>query len=564
MRGVYHPDRLKNVMVIDRPALVIYSFAPKRLPTSQSPREEAVQYFRNLWYACTRLGMTEPAAGLDLPTEFPADVRGEGTAFRLLAAKLDKERREAGADYQAYLFEYQDVFGLIATLESNAEDATPADWQALYDSWVREVRSVAPAGGRGETGETIQPVELPDGLLGETLLFHGLCDEELLQAGGEGEPRARLAQALGAIDVEVSASAPACDDPTELAANLYLAETGFCLMEGSGRGGRREIVLLSPKGRKEELFAWTAWAGPGQLAPFARYLMHACKVRFSQEVFERERHRLDEQRLLVDATLDRLLALQDRLKVNEFVSLDELEAVQHELDKARAGSFGVLYGLSRLKELGLTVQIAEQNTARLIPAHSPGLGAAEGSLFLQDAARAKWLREQLGFELTYLEAVHQRAEEGHRIIATRLEFESRKSERQLNRLILLQGTLLGSLLTGLAAIQSLEVKVGGDSTQKWSVVALVMALALALPPLFAHWHGRYRAGDFIAAGGLGASVAWLAATLCSPRLDPSLDYAEPSFSIPGWLLLHLLAAFAGFWGGYLCARRLERIKRRAL
>lgn len=533
-------------MVIARPALVVYAFAPKVLPTDQKSCEEALQYLRRLWDACTRLGMTQPVEGLQLPLSFPIEFGEESAAFRLLAAKVDNERRKSGADYQSFLFEYQDVFGLIATLETSAESATPADWGNLYDEW----RSYTPDD------------PLPQGLLGEVLLFHALCEDDLLAPGRAGAARDQLVNNLTHFAGQaVMAALPGENHPGR-GGTFHLTNTGLCLWEGEARAERRMVALFGQRSKQDEMFNWTTWGGTEQLAPFARYLMHASKVRFSQKVFERERPHLNRQRLAVDTALDRLLSMHDSLRKNQLVRLDEFESVQYELDKARSGGFGLLYSLSRLRELSLTVQIAEQNLARLVPA-PPELDPAEDSIFRQDGARAVWLREQLGIELTYLEAVHQRAEAGLQIIATGLEFESRKSERQLNRLILLQGTLLGSILTGLAAVQTILGPLEGGGTPlakslKWSVVAVLMALALALPPLSAHWHERYRRGDLVAAGILGAALAWLGVTLWS--MTP-LVYKGASFGV--WLLFNLLTASVGFCLGYFGAGRLERMKRRA-
>lgn len=525
-------------MMVARPSIVVYSFAPKETPSYPNLNAEAHDYLRSLWAVCTRLGMTEPVEELNLPVEFPAEISFNGPHFQLRAAKIDTKRHDM--DYQAFLFEYQDVFGFVATLESNEEHSQFVRWQELLEEW----------------NSCLGNCDLPRGMIGEAYLFTGLCENDAFSPSSlwlsDEHFSSQFAPQFGK---DVINALPGSAYAKWRAGTFYLTENEYCIWEGEHIGSRRAIALVTPQAKRDAMFRWTVWGGQHQLSPFARYLLHSSKLRFAQQVFEREIITLRKQSVPLDRILEGILSKQ-----TENIGLwgpDEIIKVQSELSREQARSYGLLYGISKLKELRLTTQIAERNMRRLIPATYPGSSQTHHSIFGQDIARAEWLREQVEIDSGYLEAVRERAEEGYKMTTILLEREGQKTARRLNSLVLLQGTLLGSITVGLLMLPAFDVHEKMSSPLIWSVVGLLMALALALPPLFARWHETYQPIDRIVGGALSAALVWFGVTVWEVSELPSIHVAHQP-----WIIYRASVLFFGFLLGYWSINRLERFKAR--
>lgn len=530
----------KDNLHIARPALVVYSFAPKHLPNSPNACEEARRYLEHLWDACSRLGMCDPVTELNLPTAFPGEVGTKNPAFQVVAAKIDMRRRAERSDYQAFIFEYQDVVGLVATLESGDEGVSLERWQELHHEWARQVGDIA----------------LPKGMLGETFLFSALCGDAALLPPDSWISASRhysdLAMSLGGA---IFSELPGSIRLEKRAAAFYITDQEFWMWEGEPLKARRVIALFAPRAKVDALFGWTVWLDDVQLAPFARYLMHVSKLHFARNVFEEEINDLRQQRQEVEDALNDLLRLHQKIVKSEFVDVDELAKAQSQLHQAQAGSYGLLFSLSRMRELHLTVQIAERNLTKNIPPPHPDCAQVSHSLFGQDSARAVWLREQIQNDIGYLEALHERAEEGYKLTALQLEHAGQKNARRLNDLVLLQGTLLSALLGGLAAIQAFGLQRFWHESLSWPLVFFIIALALTLPPLFTHWHVTYHRVEYLIGALFGAALVWLGVSFWAAYL--------PVFFVPYqvFLLFHLGSVVAGLLLGYWGVGRLERFKR---
>jgi hypothetical protein len=254
------------------------------------------------------------------------------------------------------------------------------------------------------------------------------------------------------------------------------------------------------------MFRWTVWPDQSQLAPFARYIIHASKLRFAQRVFERDISALRKNHQTADITLKSIIKWQQRMSDNQIIGVDELMKAQDELSRAQIDNYTLLYSHSHLKELRLTAQIANRNLQQLIPKPHPDLQSTNLSIFGQDIARATWLQEQISMDLEYMNAMIERTEEGHKIIALLLAQEAQRNARHLNNLILLQGSLLGALVVGLTAIQAFQPATMLKDALDWPLIGLLTVFALALPPLFARWHEPYKKIDRIIGGVLGAVI----------------------------------------------------------
>lgn len=464
--------RRNRPIKVAKPALFIYTFARR-----ESLPEAGHTYLRRLWDACAALGMSDAVPELNCPAHFPSDFGKAQPSFQLLAARIDAQRRQQGAYYQALLFGYHDVVGIVACLAPNVADDTLNRWNELRHEW------------RSKADEPSLPAEV----LGETYLFHALseCAAEPLPALGKA--------VFQSLPGEQPSSPPA----------PFLTEQGFCWWEGVSCNGRRVMAVLCPKAQEDAATAWLLWQGTEQLAPFARCLLHAAKIRYEQQVYDHEMPQLNALRDQVDRALNALLEQHQRFAADDHFSLAEIVRAQENLSQLQADAVGLLASLSRLKELRNTVQIAARNLQALHPPAHPNAPSPNGSPFSADLARAEWLQEQVGYDLVYLEAVCERAQEAHHLTQLRMEQATQRATRSQNDLSLLQTTLLGALLAALGAIDALQLHLPLPKPLHLPLVAFVAALALALPPLFIRWHEPYQRSDYLFGALLGASTGWL-------------------------------------------------------
>lgn len=527
-------------MTIINPSMLVYSFAPKLLLSDNRLYENARNHLRHLWEACSRLGMTGSSQRLNLPVDFPTNLNLNDSGFRVLAAKVDNKRLARKIYYQAFLFEYQDVFGLIAALETGEKCEGWPRWRELYDEW----------------NQCVKVKGLPEGMMGEAYIYSGACGDQTLlpsdtDADGEGLMSGIAAQ-IGEPAIE---ALPASDNDQRRAATFYLSERQFCFWEGGSPDDHRIIALLVPRSEMKAAFRWAVWPDSSQLAPFARYLLHASKLRFAQRVFEHEVPTLRGRRKPIDTVLEDIIKLQKRLASDRPIGATDIARAQYDLGQSQIENYALLYSVSRLKELRLTAQIARRNLQQLIPKHHPAHSPTNLSLFDQDIARADWLQEQILMDLEYLDAVGTRVTEGHKIIAMRLEQEAQKNARQLNSLVLLQSSLLGALVVSLTAIQAFQPASVLPGALIWPLVGLLAALALALPPLFARWSDTYQKIDRFVGGLVGAAIFLFAITLWDVLQLPSYRV-----SYPLWILYRVFSTAIGFFIGYRSIGLLDRMK----
>lgn len=461
-------------MQVAKPALIVYAFARREM-LGAAERD----YLQHLWNACAQLGMTAPVPDVHPSVEFPNDFGTPSPAFQPLAAHIHPAPPQESAYYQAFLFGYYDVVGLIACLAPNAENDTLERWGRLYAEWRDAVGSFA----------------LPEGVLGEAYLF--LAHTPLPP------------EALPALSEAVAASLP-----TELPERTsYLTEQGFCLWEGVPVQEWRVFALLATETADDALTAWTLWYTREQLAPFARCLIHAAKIRYEEQIYLRDLPALNAQRQRVDEALEALLRQHQRYEADDYVRIEELIRAQSELSRAQADAAGLLMSLSRLKELRATLHIAQRNLSALIPPPHPCAPAPNRSPFDADLARAEWLLNQSEYDLEYLSAVRERAQEAHQLTQLLLEQARERTAHRQNALSLLQTTLLGALLTALTAIQALQTRLPLPDALHPPVVACMAALALALPPLLLRWREPYQRIDYLFGSLLGATLGWLTLAL---------------------------------------------------
>lgn len=455
-------------MRFSKPALLVYTFA-RREPLSPEARE----YLATLWDACGQLGMGEPVNEVHPSCDFPADVGVPKPEFEPLASRIDASRYLQGtAYYQAFLFGYYDVVGMVACLSPLTSENALAHWRTLYQRWLRSVEQVL----------------LPEGVLQEVYLFHALVEEHTEDFTDWA------AKVLTALPIGMSSETP----------TLCAAPEGFVWWEGVPCEGRRVFAMLAPESREAEATACLLWGGKRQPAPFVRCLLHAAKMQHEWHVYHRDMPALHRQREAIDCAITEVLGHNEQMAPCAYTPVDNLVCAQVQLSEAQAATTGLLMSLSRLKELRTTVHIAARNLRAAAQAVAGG-----SCLFGKDLEQARWLEQQIACDVDYLQAVRERAQEAYQLTQLQLEQAKEHTARRQSQLDLLQTSLLGALLTTLAAIEALQVRLPLPESLHLPLVAFVTTLALALPPLFIRWHEPYQRSDYLFGALLGASTGWL-------------------------------------------------------
>lgn len=468
------PNSRTNVA---KPALLIYTFARR-----EALSDEGRTYLRSFWDACHALGMTAPGQELECPTEFPSDFGQPQPSFQILAACIDPERSQKGAYYQAFMFGHDDTVGIVVCLAPNKPNDTLQRWKALHSEWR----------------DKVDYRSLPEGVLGEAYVFHALAN--------------RAAERLPQLGETVFQSLPGDLPRTVTVPTPYLTAQGFCLWEAPAYKQRRVFAMLCPPKQEKAATTWLLWQGTEQLAPFIRCLLHAAKIHYEDHVYMRDMPKLKALRNQTEHALDRLLEQHERFTADDHLSLKEIIDAQDDLSRVQMDATGLFMSLTYLRELRTTSEIAARNLRALLPPAHPNAPAPNGSPFHADLARAEWLQQQAGYDLSYLEAVRERAQEAHQLTQLRIEQAMQRANIRQNDLSLLQTTLLSALLTALGTIEAFSLQLPVPKPLQMPLAALLASFALTLPPLLMRWHEPYQRIDYLFTALLGASACWLAAT----------------------------------------------------
>lgn len=495
-------------------ALVAVCFVPIEAPPAEG--RQAREYLESLWEGCGRLGMAAPVERLGVPLQlrWPTKDTGAG-APRLLAAK---ERPGDGpAVYQALAFAVHDVVALTAVLAPNRGRDTLAAWQALDGEWTAAVGA--------------EP--LPPDVVGEALVFSALSPMD------------------EALEAAVTSSLPGCTGRTP---SSLRTDSGLFHWEVTDDPRRRRLGLLAPPSRERELDRWIWWdAEHGESAlqqqGLAMLLLQVLKLRYQQRVYLARSLQLRERLRTVDDALSDLLTFLGGLEQRrpDRFPMDELLAAEDRLVQDQAGSGGLLMGMSGLKELRRTALIADANVRALMPASHVGEPA---TLFSQDLKIAASLAEQIDDDLVYAEALQDRTREAQRLAGLRIQHATQHHARDQARLTLFQATLVGSLLAGVGAINTVKAKVDLTEGLRLPVVAVLAASVLALPHLIVDWPERYRTLDYGVAAVLGAAAFWLAAgVLGLGDAGEGIAAVAGALVLPAvaWLLERVVAARERPW-----------------
>ena len=156
-------------------------------------------------------------------------------------------------------------------------------------------------------------------------------------------------------------------------------------------GSLREIVLVAAASRDADVSAW-AWSdGTATLPSFARYLLHAAKVRYEARLLD-SLQREDPQDGVEEALGKLTVAL-----ASEAPHLDEAERLRLRLSRLNTEESHLGKLEAEMARLRQTATVVSTNLSEAAAGE-----AGRGGLFAADRALARWLLRQLEYDLGYV------------------------------------------------------------------------------------------------------------------------------------------------------------------
>ena len=454
-------DDVRTAKPISLVTLVVASAVP---PPAQ--RDEVIGWITRRWDTVRSAGMDEPDDGLPLePDSIDPD---DDEWIRFLAAC----RASDGSSRAGRYFRMHDVLGVLARI--------PYDGPAAV---------------------------VPD----------------LLRSDGEDRPVAAFGQARFVV---AHAPCPADLDPADTLRRFALARDDSRLYATVTGDGSLIVEVEDPASRTfavvvpEANRAWVdklTWTRPGpELGSFVRYLVHAAKLRYEVTVFRHELPGLRQREKHLDQTLSGLFELRTTLDRRQARLDRSLSDAHGRLSQAHAESAELVVIASRLRDLQRSVQTAAHNISNYVPdgARSPD---ELSTSFDRDLSLAKWLADQAEQELGYLDSARERVAEAQRLTALRLDEVRQEQARLANWLTVLQTSVLGAVIGGLAVIEAFQPNLPNGDALAWAVLVTVATLSLLLPPLALRWATGLGRFDFFAGAACGAALGWT--TAASTRQD---------------------------------------------
>ncbi|MFF9347558.1 CATRA conflict system CASPASE/TPR repeat-associated protein [Streptomyces sp. NPDC014734] len=423
-----------------------------------------------------RLGMTDPVPGFG-PVELPAPAAptasGGGVGYALLASRQCSGPSPA----QAFAYRVGDAIGVTAVLFPGPG----VSWRDLRRRWD----AAAPLS------------ELP----GSSIAYvHRVLDN------GRTPPGA------GRLD-RLLTSVPAVGVPVSPEGSWRRSPDGYLVRfaHAAGPGTVRSAVVVGPASREAEFDAWLWHIGPtGAVAPFLRGLEGAARLRHHASVHRAHRPALHELCARLSAASERLAGLcGDVLATGS--GPDELITADASIAALYVGDQGLNQSLRDLRDMRQSTRITLESLADLLP---PAAGAGTGPD--QDLGRS--LLALLDDDIAHTESVKREADE---ISRTTESIVRQRLALLQQRTTVVQGAVLGSLLTALAAVQTLSYKLPLPGSLHAPLITWLSVLALLLPVQSMRWRradGRARRPsrfDRLSVLCLGAATGWLGASVFS-------------------------------------------------
>jgi hypothetical protein len=255
---------------------------------------------------------------------------------------------------------------------------------------------------------------------------------------------------------------------------------------------------------------------PDDAGQLVRYFMHASKLRYEADVFRDDIATVRRQGRALDDGLDKLFSLHESFE-GTGAATDKLIDAQSRLGRAQGEAAGLLYSITRLRDLRQTVKIAAHNLGSNEPPamNIPSTGM---SPFARELKLAEWLEDQTGHEIAYLESCRERVGEAQKLTDLRLQQFTAANARKANWLTVLQTSLLAATLGSLSVATTLGTHFSAPVTVRAAVMALVASMTLLLPLLAMRWTDGYRWAELAAIAVIGACAGWLVAVVVSAAL----------------------------------------------
>lgn len=491
---------------------VLYVHTAVPIAPDEGAGDAPRQYLESVWNACDALLMSKswvPSRDVVLPSASPPDedlrtiVIPEDELddrFRIVAS-----REKPSSAFQAFAYVSHDVFGTVVQLDPRSSDAEQVEWTDLLRQW-----------------NDLMPGKVPDGALGETLVFAAIVtDNSLLN-----DPDCWYE----AISKELA------NEGVKMLPGEYTTASGFVLWDGKDRQGRRVIAVLAEKPAARELdefvehdvdpFLW--YVHRRKPAPFGQYLVDASKVSYEDAAYRKRQALMRAANAKVEKQIAVVLHENARLRAMERTP-DSGKATTHsawnhpnttrllnaqlEVRDGQLGEKGLAMQVARLRELRNTLRIATRNMAMSRPDSAHRAASWRGDLFDRDVDRAEWLQQQIEYDIEYAQATLERAEASHALTTLRVEQATDKHNHYQDRVLLVHSITAGMLVGALTLVQWLNPETPQRTEVKVALAVTFAAFLLAFPLAVARWTLTYRRLDQGAVIVFGGLFSWLVVTL---------------------------------------------------
>ncbi|GGQ75550.1 CATRA conflict system CASPASE/TPR repeat-associated protein [Couchioplanes azureus] len=447
---------------LHRPAVVTHAFFPARNVIGEpgSPARKAVE---RIWEWAGRQRYREPIGSWPASLSLP-DRTTERDSLTVLAGAA---RTTAGRAREILVYQVHDVIGVSAV---DATRCRCAAWPEFDLGWLDLV-------GAGD-----QP-------LGTAQIYSCLVRRGTSAAGaGRLAPAARTGSWWQPT-------------PGMLVAELHTA-----------RARHRGLFAVAPA--EATLDEWL-WTSPGAGLPaLTRYLLQAAQLRHQNAELRGLRPRFTAVAEKID---EHCTAMRTALAGTDVPLARILEADQA-LTRLSTDQGGVVEQLTLVRAMTGTVEAITHNLEAVGRIGAAARGRESRELAPADRRMADRTLVQLRTEEAYLAAAQLKAAEQSRLAAAVVT--TRLAERKAS-LTLLQTAVIGAVLMLLAAVQSLEYEVPLPARLQPPTIALLAAIALALPSAVLRWprgadHSPGWARlDILFAALAGGALGWLVLSLIS-------------------------------------------------
>ncbi|WP_335931846.1 CATRA conflict system CASPASE/TPR repeat-associated protein [Streptomyces sp. PTD5-9] len=456
-------------------ALIVHVFVP--LAAAVRDEENGDRSVRRFWDGLRGgLGAAGPVPRFGpagLPALAPAAAAGPATGHALLAAC----QSTGPAPAQVFAYRRGDALGVLAVLFP----APGVSWRDLRDRWDAVARP------------------LPEGLGAVTTYVHRVLD------GGRTRPGA------GPLN-RLLASAPAAGASASPGGGWRRSPDGYLVAfpHSVGPGRVRTAVVVGPAAREDAFDAWGWHIAPtGAVAPFVRCLEGGARLRHHASVHRAHQPALRAMCARLSAASERLAGLCGAV-LAAGSGPDELLAADASIAALYVGDQGLNQSLRDLRDMRRSVRITLDSLAELLPPPADGPDP--------DPALGRSLLALLDDDIAHAESVKREADE---ISRTTESIVRQRLALLQQRTTVVQGAVLGSLLTALAAVQTLSYELPLPGPLHAPLITFLSVLALLLPVQLMRWRradGRVRRPawfDRLSVACVGAATGWLGASVAA-------------------------------------------------